>query len=772
MTDNSNTKDKFKSRTASEFKKELKDFALVVGEECPEGHRRDPSSGACLPITGMDHTKFTTSLNDDQGPEWRGEVDKTNDTFDNEEDIADRAETAMDAEVMDERNSCAQGTTFSFVQNKCVTLEEAEAENNDAFAMNEEGEYVEDADHVDVVALDPEGRKDTINFQCPPNQFFDHKLRECVPLNKDTVMASENFSEEFKQAVATFARIAKTSSDTTDGHRHVATLSAEGDGVTSAAGLGDRIHSHVVKNFVVKDFVTEEYTSRHPGVIVPEEHHLEEMEENFGSEQREVAEPLDTSQRKSLPSSAFGVPGKRKFPLDTCNRVKNAMARFNQAKGLTASEKSTLRRKILARAKSCGIQVDNFAKAETEKDFQAVVLEMLPINERVTKIYSVDMDKKQGPCPPGMVWNPVTKKCEKSRGFIESILEESNHPEIVSKDPEGRRDPVGFRCPPDQLFDFKLRKCIPLNKDTVLASETDATNRDLSPLPEGKPARLSQDCPEGTIWDADLRKCKPLDSRKKISSSDEEAALPDFIQKMIDKKKGKRGKKEEKSQTPASGPGKEKDDHGCAPFQVWNPETEKCESRKGSFKGKSEKENAENAMPDNREGLTDEVPGKVKLPSDCPPGTIWDGTRRTCTPLDTREKNRPSGSSGPQPPTDVASESQIESLSLNRVISHLDEIIREEVKAGRKEKGKVAAKDLPNEAFPPSLVNSSRRALMHHLPEVADAYDTETVDVVRLRNALARVSSVQGFAKQAVEDACEHLLFHAREILKSRLGKI
>lgn len=798
MTDKKNVEEATEKVTPQDFLKELREFAITVGEDCPEGHRREPGSGRCLPIGSTDHTAFTRSLNDDQGDEWRGLVDKTNETFDNEENIADRAsasekEVAIDADEMDEPVSCAQGTTFSFVQRKCVSLEEAERENSGEYAFIEE----EEADHQDVVSKDPSGRRDPVGFQCPPNQFFDFKRRECIPLNKDTVMASECFSDEFKQEVATYARLALTSPDPTDGHRHVATLDEEGNGVTSMSGYMHS-HSHEVSEFNVEprtvDKNGEEYTSRHPGVAIPVEMHLEKMEDFAGEsgEDKEEGKELTYKKRKRLPDSSFGVPGKRKFPLHDCSHVRNAMARFNQAKGLTSGEKATLRRKILARAKQCDIDVKNFGKANTEAEFSAVFEELLApfrkAQEDRRENYRAESENmKKGPCPPGMEWDPKTKRCTKVKGFFEAVKDQANHSEIISKDPAGRKDTVNFQCPPNHLFDFKNRKCIPMDTrmspgqpgDTTKASDEDGAQRDLSPSPKGKPARLPQDCPKGTIWDADLRKCKPLDSRKKTKSSDEDAAFPDFIKKMMDKKKkGKDGKKKkdeksanEESQAPASGPGKEKDDHGCAPFQVWNPKTKKCESRKGQYKGKSEEEKAVNAKPANREGLVGAPDGKVKHPTDCPPGTLWDGKNKICRPLDSMDKSRPDGSS-PQNPADTASvEDVVERMSLAKIIAHLDEIIRDEIEEGRKEKAKVAAKDLPNEAFPPSLVGSTRRSLMHHTPDVNDPYDTDTVDVARLRNALARVNKVSGYADKAIEDARDHLLFHAREIVVGRLSK-
>ncbi len=94
-----NTVDK-KTEVASEengfrnFLKEVKDYALTVGEDCPEGHRREPSSGRCLPMGSTDHTEFTRSLNIDNGPEWRGdEMKPANTVF--------ATETAVDADAMD-----------------------------------------------------------------------------------------------------------------------------------------------------------------------------------------------------------------------------------------------------------------------------------------------------------------------------------------------------------------------------------------------------------------------------------------------------------------------------------------------------------------------------------------------------------------------------------------------------------------------------------------------------------------------------------------------
>ena len=640
-------------------------------------------------------------------------------------------------------------------------------------------------------------------------------------------MASEDFSDEFKQAVATYARLAMTSPDPADGHKHVATLDTEGNGVTSMSGYSDSAHHHTVKKFVVQDCkCADGTTSMHLGFAIPEEHRVESLD--YGQDEveavpappdfAETAAPLKSGQRKSLPDSAFGVPGKRKFPLDTCGRVRNAMARFNQGKGLTSGEKATLRRKILSRAKTCGIEVQNFGKANTDEEFAAVAQELIAMETKTDtkrlEAYRAEA-QGQGPCPPGMNWDAANTRCTKVRGFVEEL---ANHSDIVKHQPEGRRDPVGFQCPPGEFFDFTNRRCLPLDPSrkpgtttTKANEEEEGAQRDLVPSPEGLPAKLSIDCPEGTIWDKKKEDCVPLDSRKKTKSEEEEAKMPDFIKKMMDKKKdkdgkdgddkkkGKKGKKgfvpftkkskseeeeeedatscgdgakkkkkpvkkamseeDEDAQTTPNGPGK-KGGPGCPEGQFMNPVTKKCMPRKGAFKGKSEQEDAD-AIPANREGLTPAPAGKVQHQSDCPPDTAWDAKNKICRPIDSMDKNRPDGAS-PQNPHSVAD------MSKAGLIKELDAMIKE---MEAPEKNKVAARELPNAAFPPSLVSSSQRNLMHHAPDVEDPYDTATVDVARLRNSLFRATTVQGFSEKAVEDAIEHLLFHAREIVVAELEK-
>jgi hypothetical protein len=60
---------------------------------------------------------------------------------------------------------------------------------------------------------------------------------------------------------------------------------------------------------------------------------------------------LDTSERKAIPTSEFGLPGSRKYPMPDKSHAVNAKARATQmvAKGkLSASSAAQIRRKANA----------------------------------------------------------------------------------------------------------------------------------------------------------------------------------------------------------------------------------------------------------------------------------------------------------------------------------------------------------------------------------------------------------------------------------------
>jgi hypothetical protein len=72
---------------------------------------------------------------------------------------------------------------------------------------------------------------------------------------------------------------------------------------------------------------------------------------------------LTAAKRNKLPSSVFAEPGKRKYPLDTKNRAKNALARVSQHG--SPAEKAAVRRKV--HGKFPGIAVSGLKKTAKKK---------------------------------------------------------------------------------------------------------------------------------------------------------------------------------------------------------------------------------------------------------------------------------------------------------------------------------------------------------------------------------------------------------------------
>lgn len=66
---------------------------------------------------------------------------------------------------------------------------------------------------------------------------------------------------------------------------------------------------------------------------------------------------LDTKDREDLPDSAYAFPKKRKEPMTDARHVRNAMARFDQVKGVNDTERAQAWANIKKAAKHYGIEV-------------------------------------------------------------------------------------------------------------------------------------------------------------------------------------------------------------------------------------------------------------------------------------------------------------------------------------------------------------------------------------------------------------------------------
>src|ERR1051325_6944140 len=67
---------------------------------------------------------------------------------------------------------------------------------------------------------------------------------------------------------------------------------------------------------------------------------------------------LDTDKREDLPDSVFAFPKKRKEPLTDASHVRNAVARFDQVKGVSDEEREQAFANIKKAAKHYGIDLE------------------------------------------------------------------------------------------------------------------------------------------------------------------------------------------------------------------------------------------------------------------------------------------------------------------------------------------------------------------------------------------------------------------------------
>ena len=76
---------------------------------------------------------------------------------------------------------------------------------------------------------------------------------------------------------------------------------------------------------------------------------------------------LSTDERNSMSDSTYAFPKERKEPLNNASHVRNAIARFDQVKGVTESEKKAAFKKIKSAAKKFGVEMTSTSAAELSK---------------------------------------------------------------------------------------------------------------------------------------------------------------------------------------------------------------------------------------------------------------------------------------------------------------------------------------------------------------------------------------------------------------------
>ena len=77
---------------------------------------------------------------------------------------------------------------------------------------------------------------------------------------------------------------------------------------------------------------------------------------------------LSEKQRDALDDDKFAFPKERKEPLENASHVRNAIARFNQVKGVSDVERDAAWKRIKAAAKRFDVEVSEKSWREIGKD--------------------------------------------------------------------------------------------------------------------------------------------------------------------------------------------------------------------------------------------------------------------------------------------------------------------------------------------------------------------------------------------------------------------
>ncbi|MDB5669524.1 MAG: hypothetical protein JWO25_483 [Alphaproteobacteria bacterium] len=77
---------------------------------------------------------------------------------------------------------------------------------------------------------------------------------------------------------------------------------------------------------------------------------------------------LDADERNHLEKGAFAFPKERKEPLENASHVRNAIARFNQVKGVSDDERDAAWKRIKTAAKKFDVEVNEKSWREIGKD--------------------------------------------------------------------------------------------------------------------------------------------------------------------------------------------------------------------------------------------------------------------------------------------------------------------------------------------------------------------------------------------------------------------
>ena len=85
-------------------------------------------------------------------------------------------------------------------------------------------------------------------------------------------------------------------------------------------------------------------------------------------EEKPAMNILSTDERNRLKDGEFAFPEQRKEPLENAAHVRNAVARFNQVKGVSDDERDSAWKRIKAAAKKYDVELGETSWRDIGKD--------------------------------------------------------------------------------------------------------------------------------------------------------------------------------------------------------------------------------------------------------------------------------------------------------------------------------------------------------------------------------------------------------------------
>jgi len=77
---------------------------------------------------------------------------------------------------------------------------------------------------------------------------------------------------------------------------------------------------------------------------------------------------LSTEERKEIPAKEYAFPEQHKEPLENAAHVRNAIARFNQVKDVSETEKDAAWKRIKTAAKKFDVEMEETSRKDLKKE--------------------------------------------------------------------------------------------------------------------------------------------------------------------------------------------------------------------------------------------------------------------------------------------------------------------------------------------------------------------------------------------------------------------